>query len=76
MRCYAQCQQINFERVDTLCVSEAVTSVFVPEAFMESGHGGFTGFFVIDELLVFPEYLSAFQIAQLKYSSDQHKEIK
>ena len=61
---------INFERVSAQCVSEAVATVFVPEAFMRSGHGGFTGFFVIDELLVFPEYLSALQIAQLKYSSD------
>ena len=46
---------------------------FVPEAFMASGYQeavGDRGFGVIDELLIFPEYLSASQIEQLKDSSD------
>ena len=64
---------INFETNSVANYSNAVPTEFLPEAFMGSGNVetfGVTGFGVIDELLVFPEYLSASQIAQLKDNSD------
>ena len=65
---------INFETVNVEISISPTRTEFVPETFMGSGILGdlhITGFFgVIDELLVFPEFLSASQIAQLKDSSD------
>ena len=55
---------INFEAVKVQNSSSTEQTEFIPRAFMRSGFG--EGFGVIDELLVFPEYLSASQIAQLK----------
>ena len=64
---------INFEATPVQNFSSTEQTEFVPRAFMGSGLGegpDSIGFGIIDELLVFPEYLSSSQIAQLKDSSN------
>ena len=62
---------INFETVNAEVSYFPAENKFVPKPFMGSGisEGQASGYGVIDELLIFPEYLSASQIAQMKYST-------
>ena len=65
---------INFKAVNVDIHSFPIQPELVPKAFMVGGLQGpdVRGFGVMDELLIFDEYLSASQIAQLKDSSALH----
>ena len=64
---------INFEAVPVTINIMPSETEFAINRFMGSGYTagfGLTGFGIIDELLVFPKYLSASEIAQLEDSSN------